>query len=271
MRIKTRRKWWFWEMRVALSCGRVWVCGPRRPLLRPRRGGWRACPRATGLGRVARGAWPWPGGAEGRSRRQRWGREARGCGLCLVLGWAGVLQCVRVCGLVSAGGNSSRGLHFGGRGALAWGSRGVSGGVCGSLGVVGVPWGVRLVALGVWRLSGVGGGEGCLAGGSVAGVCGYLVGLGRPVSRGPGLCVMVGLCGSPGGERGGRGRGGDCVGGGGCCVGVCVCLQRRACVVSCRLDGSEESLAVFWGRSKDFADERAYLVHLSVSGGKRVF
>ena len=29
------------------------------------------------------------------------------------LGWAGVLQCVRLCGLASAGGNSSRGLHSG--------------------------------------------------------------------------------------------------------------------------------------------------------------
>ena len=29
------------------------------------------------------------------------------------LGWAGVLQCLRLCGLASAGGNSSRGLHSG--------------------------------------------------------------------------------------------------------------------------------------------------------------
>ena len=32
------------------------------------------------------------------------------------LGWAGVLQCVRLCGLASAGGNSSHGLHSGARG-----------------------------------------------------------------------------------------------------------------------------------------------------------
>ena len=35
------------------------------------------------------------------------------------LGWAGVLQCVRLCGLASAGGNSSRGLHSGAGGGWA--------------------------------------------------------------------------------------------------------------------------------------------------------
>ena len=43
------------------------------------------------------------------------------------LGWAGVLQCVRLCGLASAGGNSSRGLHSGAGG----GGPGFSGGLCG--------------------------------------------------------------------------------------------------------------------------------------------
>ena len=79
-----------------------------------------------------------------------------------------------------------------------------------------------------------------------------------------GGCVRVTGWGA-GGEGQGRGfRGGVC------CVGVCVRLQRRTCVVSCRLGGLEEKLAVFCGRGKDFADERAYLVHLLVSGGKRV-
>ena len=55
-----------------------------------------------------------------------------------------------------------------------------------------------------------------------------------------------------------------------CCVRVCVRLQRRACVVSCRLGGLEEKLVVFCGRCKDFTDEPAYLVTLLVSGGKRV-
>ena len=68
-----------------------------------------------------------------------------------------------------------------------------------------------------------------------------------------------------GGE--GQGRG---LRGGMCCVDVCVRLQRRGCVVSCRPGGLEEKLAVFSSRGKDFADERAYLVHLLVSGGKRV-
>ena len=40
------------------------------------------------------------------------------------LGCAGVLQCVRSCGLASAGGNSSRGLHSGARGGRP-GSSGV--------------------------------------------------------------------------------------------------------------------------------------------------
>ena len=53
-------------------------------------------------------------------------------------------------------------------------------------------------------------------------------------------------------------------------VGVCVCSQRRACVVSCRPGGLEEKLAVFCCRGKDFADELAYLVDLLVSGGKGV-
>ena len=66
------------------------------------------------------------------------------------LGWAGVLQCLRLCGLVSAGGNSSRGLHSraGGGGP---GSSGVcAGGVCGPLG--GAPLGgcVRVVECGGW-------------------------------------------------------------------------------------------------------------------------
>ena len=55
-----------------------------------------------------------------------------------------------------------------------------------------------------------------------------------------------------------------------CCVGVCVCSQRRACVVSCGLGGLEEKLAVFCCCGKDFADELAYLVDLLVSGEKEV-
>ena len=55
-----------------------------------------------------------------------------------------------------------------------------------------------------------------------------------------------------------------------CCVGACVRLQRRACVVTCRPGGLEGKLAVFCGRGKDFADKRAFLVHVLVSGGKNV-
>ena len=81
------------------------------------------------------------------------------------LGSAGVLQCVRLCGLASAGGNSSRGLHSGARG----GGPGSSG-VCAG-GVGGPPGGAGLLSAGVCGLSSVGGGEGCPVGGCVAGVC----------------------------------------------------------------------------------------------------
>ena len=86
------------------------------------------------------------------------------------LGWAGVLQCVRLCGLASTGGNSSRGLHSGAGGAGPGSSGVCAGGVCRPLGGVGVPRGVGLLSAGVCRLSSVGGGEGCPAAGTVAGV-----------------------------------------------------------------------------------------------------
>ena len=118
------------------------------------------------------------------------------------------LQCMRACGLASAGGNSLRGLYSG-AGQVGPGVSGVcAGGVCGSLGGLGVPWGVGLLAAGVCGWPGVVDGEGCSAGGSVAGVCGCFGGWGRPVLRGPGLRVMVGVCGPPRGKLGGRGRGG---------------------------------------------------------------
>ena len=85
------------------------------------------------------------------------------------LGWVRVLQCVRWCGLASAGGNSSRGLHSGAggdglgllgcvRGAWAghwvgWacrGARGSSRRMCVGCRVWGVVRGVRRV--GVWRV-----------------------------------------------------------------------------------------------------------------------
>ena len=74
------------------------------------------------------------------------------------LGWAGVLQCVRLCGLASAGGNSSRGLHSGAGGGRPGSSGVCAGGVCGPLGRVGVPRGAgvplggcaRVVECGWW-------------------------------------------------------------------------------------------------------------------------
>ena len=88
-------------------------------------------------------------------------------GLC----WARVMQCVRLCGLPFTGGKSSRRLHSG-AGGVGSGFSGVcAGGKCGPLGGAGVPWGVGPPSVGVCGLSTVGGGEGCLAGGSFAGVC----------------------------------------------------------------------------------------------------
>ena len=58
------------------------------------------------------------------------------------------------------------------------------GGVCGPLCGVGVPQGAGLLSAGVCGLSGMGGGEGCPAGGCVAGVCWCSGGWGSPVSRG---------------------------------------------------------------------------------------
>ena len=79
--------------------------------------------------------------------------------------------------------------------------------VCGSLCGVGVPSSVGLFSAGVCGLAGVGGDEARSAEGSVAGVRGCSGGGGRLLSRGPGRCALVGLCGPLGGEWGGRGRG----------------------------------------------------------------
>ena len=80
------------------------------------------------------------------------------------LGWAGVLQCVRLCGLASAGGNSSRGLHSGARKGRPGFPLVCAGGVCGPQGGVGVPWGLGLPSVGVCGLSSVGGCEGVSGG-----------------------------------------------------------------------------------------------------------
>ena len=133
---------------------------------------------------------------------------------------------MRLCGLASAGGNSSRVLHSGAGGG-GYGSSGVcAGGVGGQLGGVVVPGGVGLLSAGVCGLSSVRGGEGCLADGCVAGVCWCSGGWGRPMSWGPGVRAMVGVCGSLGEQREGRGLGGDCAVG--CVVSVYVSARRGA-------------------------------------------
>ena len=140
------------------------------------------------------------------------------------LGWARVLQCARLSGLASVGGNSSRGLHSGAGGGGPGSSGVCAGGVGGPLGGVGVPRGAGLLWAGVCGLWSVGGGEGCPAGGCVAGVCWCSGGRWRPVSRGPGVRAMVGLCGSPVEQREGGGMGGDFAVG--CTVSVYVSARR---------------------------------------------
>ena len=132
----------------------------RRLLLRPRRGGWRACPRVVGWGRAAGGPGRdlaarradlvgcGGGGRRGAAAFSFWARLGPGPAMCEVV-WVGV-----------SGGNSSRGLHSGAGGGGP-GSSGVCvGGVGGPLGGVGVPRGVGLPLAGVCGLSSVGGGEG---------------------------------------------------------------------------------------------------------------
>ena len=70
----------------------------------------------------------WPGGpiwsaAAGEGGAGLWASPSG-------LGWAGVLQCVRLRGLASAGGNSSRSLHSGAGGGWAWVFWGVRRGGC---------------------------------------------------------------------------------------------------------------------------------------------
>ena len=123
---------------------------------------------------------------------------SRGPGMCEVV-WVGVRR-----------GEQFAWAAFGGRGGGSGSSRVCAGGVCGPLGGVGVPRGTGLLSVGVCGLSSVGGGEGWPVGKSVAGVCWRSGGWGRPVLRGLGMCAMVGVCGSPGEQREGRGMGGDC-------------------------------------------------------------
>ena len=146
------------------------------------------------------------------------------------LGWAGVLQGVRLCGLASAGGNSSRGLHSGAGGAAPGFSGVCAGGVCGPLGGLGVLWGAGLPAVRVCGLWCVAGGEGCPARGSLAGVCCCLGRRGGPVSRGPGVRALVGVCGPAAGKRGGKGHGRGLRGGGGVlCRCMCPLAVARLC------------------------------------------
>ena len=142
------------------------------------------------------------------------------------LGWARVLQCVGWCGLASAGGNSLPGLHSGAGGGGP-GSPGVcAGGVGGPLGGLGVPRGAGLLSAGVCRLSSVGVLRGVRRMGVWRACAGVRAGRGSPCRWGSGVRAMVGRFGSLGGQREGRGFGGDCAVG--CVVSVYVSARRGA-------------------------------------------
>ena len=139
-------------------------------------------------------------------------------------------------------------------------------GVCGSLGGVGVSWGVGPFVAGVCGLPGVGGGESLIVGASVAGVCGFW-GWGGDHFTGPGD-VRAGRVWATGWGVGREGLG---VWGGVrvWCFGVHVRSRSCASVVSCRSRGLEVKFAVHRGCGEDFADVCAHLVYVLVGGGER--
>ena len=102
------------------------------------------------------------------------------------LGLAGVLQCVRLCGLASAGWEQFAWAAFRGREGWAWVFWGVCGGRGRATGWGGCAAGRRAPLAGVCGLSSVVGGEGCPAGGCVAGVCLVFGRLGEACVAGPG-------------------------------------------------------------------------------------
>ena len=117
------------------------------------------------------------------------------------LGLTGVLQCVRLCGLASAGGNSLRGLHSGaGGGGLGFPGcvRGACTGHWAGRACREAPGSMRRVCAGrrVWGV--VRRVQRCVRGGRLQSV---------PLSRGPGVRALLGVClgcrpGTGGGEAG---------------------------------------------------------------------
>ena len=204
--MRTRRKWWFPGMRVLLPCGRLQLCGTWRSPLR-------RCGEDGGhvLGPLVGGEWLGGARCDVAARRadpigSGW-RLTCGASVSAFRAWLGRAAAMREDVWVGVCGEEHFAwAAFRRRGGWDWGLGVCAGGECRSLGGVREPWGVGLLAVGVCGLAGVVGGEGCSAGGSVAGLCGCLGGWGGPVSRGPGLRAMVGVCGLSGGEWGGRGR-----------------------------------------------------------------
>ena len=227
MTLRTRRKWWFLGeagCAVMRAVAGLWAAASAAATAGRTEGMSSGC--RLGVGGLGSPAATWRPGvpigsaAVGEGGAGLWSSPSG-------LGWAGILQCVRLCWLASVRGEQFARAAFGGRGGGGPGFSGVcAGGVCGPLGGVGVPWGAGLPSVGVCGLSSVGDGEGCLAGGSVAGACCCLGGWGRPVSRGPGVRAMVGGGGSPGEQREGRAMGRNCAVG--CAVSVYLSARSGA-------------------------------------------
>ena len=143
-----------------------------------------------------------------------WAWLGPGPAMCEVV-WVGVCGGEQFAWAVFRGGGGGPGSSVVCAGGVGW-----------PLGGVGVPRGAGLLSAAVCGLSSVAGGEGCPAGGCVAGVCWCSGGWGRRVSGAPGVRAMVAVCGFPGEQREGRAMGGDCVLG--CAVSLYVSARRGA-------------------------------------------
>ena len=270
MSMGTRKKWRFRGMWVALPCG----CGfagrgglrrghggeDRGNVIGPRVGGrWLGGPGRDLAARRAD-----PAGSGGRGRR-----GAAVSALWVWLGWApamreGVLVGVR-------GGEQFTWAALGGRGVRPGVSGVCAGGVCGSLGEMGVPRRVGLLGAGVCGLRVRGAVRGVRREGLWQGCVVVWAVWGGPC-RGARGCARWYVCV---GHRvwSGEGGAGSGVAWGDVGLGLRVWCRCMCPLAAARLCGHlyvsyfEGKLAIFCGRGKDFADVCAILGNLLVGGG----
>ena len=159
MRMRTRMRWWFfggcWLSCHAGRCGfadRGCLCRGQGGedgghVLGPRVGGrWLGGPGRDLAARRADSVGSGGPGRRGAAVSAFWGRR----------GWAPAMRKGEWVGV--RGGNISRGLHSGAGGVVPGVSGACAGVVCGSLGRLGVPWGLGLPAAALCGLLGAGGG-----------------------------------------------------------------------------------------------------------------